>query len=77
MGDVEDHELLIILNVKIDSILEALKQVPALEIRVRNVETDTAKLKADMENNTGSIKSWNIINSIGVVIAAISGFLLK
>lgn len=79
-----DHDLLIQLNAKTDSILETLKQIPALEQRVRVLETDSASEKSEMKTVKGEVDklrnsntAWSFINSIGVIIASILGISIK
>lgn len=73
----DDHDLLIQLNAKVDSIVEGLKQLPTIESRVRNLETDNARSQTEVKNHNEQIKNWSLGNTIGVIIATILSLLIK
>jgi len=73
-----DKELLIRLEGKVDAILEKLKDLPPLEERVRWVEqkvTSLDEMKEDIKNLEKKSDTWSVLNSMGVFIAGLFGFL--
>lgn len=85
MGDditqeLKDHDLLISLNVKLDNLIlrfDAMK----IDERLRNMETKSASydttlesLKNDVEGLKKTSGAWNIINSVGVALAALIAY---
>ena len=74
----EDKELLIRLEEKVDAILEKIQEIPKLEERVRCVEKDIRGMdgmKDDIKELKETSKTWSILNSLGVFVAGLLGFL--
>lgn len=68
-----DHDLLISLNSKVDSLLATLEQIKGIETRVRgcegNHERHSEKFRAITEDISVLQKTnaiWNVINSIAI-----------
>jgi hypothetical protein len=73
-----DKELLIRLEEKVDTILDKISIIPALEERIRYTEKEVygiPDIKKDIEKLEEKSNTWSIINSIGVFIAGLFGFL--
>jgi hypothetical protein len=69
-----DHELLIRLEGKVDTLIEKLKDVPVIEKRVRDLEINCSRIsimETDIKNLETKSNTWSILNSVGVAIAAI------
>ena len=79
MGDdTTDHDLLIKLDAKIDSLLLRLGEIPALEVRVRSVEiaTNTAFEKirtiGDEVNKLRTVNfSFSMFNTVATAVVAL------
>lgn len=75
----KDHELLIRLEGKVDTILDTLKQLPVIENRVRDLEL-SGKTRQEQVNNlchdVESLEEKNVIWSLGNSIAIIIGTIL-
>jgi len=80
MTPENDHEVLIRLEGKVDTIIDKLREIPELDKRVRCLEWDNSSNKTDVSTIKGDISSlekksdsWSIINSIGVFVAGLFG----
>ena len=78
MGTESDHDLLIRLDSKLDSVIEKMGEIPSLTCRVNKLE-NTVQLIPDMKDDIKKLEeksnTWSIINSIGVFVAGLFGFL--
>lgn len=82
--DLKDHDLLISLNTKVDSMLEKLEKLDGFDVRIREVELSNGISKTNMETlgkeveklrNTSGI--WNSILTLLTVIAVALGITPK
>jgi hypothetical protein len=85
MGENQnDHDLLIGLNSKVDSIIETLKMIPPLEKRVRDVEINSGKQETNLETHKTEIDKlrntntvWSSLNSIFILVGSFLGIAIK
>lgn len=80
MGTESDHDLLIRLDSKLDSVIEKMGEIPSLTGRVNKLEQTVQiipDMKKDIEKLEEKSNTWSILNSIGVFAAGLFGFLWK
>jgi len=77
---MDDKEALIRLEEKVDTILDRLKDLTRIEERVRILETVThgiPDMKDDIKALESKSNTWSLINSVGVALAGLFGFIGK
>lgn len=77
---MDDKEALIRLEEKVDTILDRLKDLTRIEERVRILETVThgiPDMKDDIKALESKSNTWSLINSVGVALAGLLGFIGK
>lgn len=77
---MDDKETLIRLEEKVDTILERLKDLTKIEERVRSLENVThgiPDMKDDIKALESKSNTWSLINSVGVALAGLFGFIGK
>jgi hypothetical protein len=85
MPDINETQPILIklatVETKIDSIIEALKQIPPIEERVRGLETSEAKRGEQLDtlsDEVGTLRTantaWSALNSVAVFVTAYLGF---
>lgn len=78
--DMKDHDLLISLNAKIDSMIEKIEKLDAFETRIRNMEVSDGVNKSNIETMGKEVEKlrstnniWNTILTLLTTIAIALG----
>lgn len=81
MGYEEDHDLTIQISTDVKNIKSMLESViadqKASDSRVSCIEGDNKAMNVRISNMDDSIKKWNILNTIGVVLAYVWTLIIK
>jgi len=82
VGDPNDHDLLIILNSKMDHVLRVLEEFPAHGSRLGALETANAVKSTQIDTICEEVEKlrstntvWSVINSVGVGLSGLIGFI--
>lgn len=75
--DMKDHDLLISLNSKMDSVLERLDKVDDLDKRVRDLEINMGAIRTDLNTNKSEVEKLRNTNVVwSTILSILSGISL-